>query len=272
MPRRVNDDILDDAVSTDKPEVEIEDEDLELDASADDPDSDDADDADDADDPDSDDADDADDADTDVDDADPEPPRQTRGRRQFSDLRKNNRALSEQLAEERRRSAELASQLATQTQSRSPMETPEVRRARLAAMEPSERTEFLLNEFMQNQAHERQVAQFQADDNSDKARFETLAKTNPKVFKKYHAEVEHRLRLLRQSGQTAPRQTILQFLLGEAVLKNRDSPRVTKRRDEAAGRVRQQQTKPARNRGESGASSGPSDSTARMKRLENMRI
>lgn len=271
-PRNVNADLLDDEPATSV--ADDADEDLELDASANDPDpEDEADDAegepsDDEAELESEESDDGEGSDAD----EPEPPVRTRGQRHYADLRRKNREIAQRAADAERRATELAQQLASTQQPRSQMETPEVRRARLAAMEPAERTEFLLNEFMQNQAHEREVSRFESADNSDRARFETLAKTNPAVFKKYNAEVEHRLRLLRQNGQNAPRQTILQYLLGEAVLKNRTSAKVTERRQAASTRVSQQQTTPARNRGESGASSRPAESAARFKRLENLRI
>ena len=150
------------------------------------------------------------------------------------------------------------------------VESEAVRSARLAAMEPSERIEYLLNEERQQRLRDRQVDNFTANDRRDRDLFDQEAKRNP-TYRKYAGEVEHRLQLLRSQGQNVPRETILKFILGERVLTNRSSPTVKQQRKDAERRVARQNVTLPNGKGERG-SRGGSKSADLEKRLANVPI
>lgn len=268
MVKRVTDDLLEDdtadlsSAGGNEPALENDDEDLELEASddADEPE----------DDPEPAGEPEAEDDDADI-DPEPEPAPRTRGQRQHAELRRRAQAAERALAEKDARARELEAQLAQARQPVAPVESAAVREARLAAMDPIERTEFLINELRADNARDRQMQQFQAADTSDRTAYDTLAQINP-VYRKYKDEVEHRLRLLRNAGQNVPRETVLKFLIGEKVVSARASNKPNPKRAEAAARVRKQTVTPARARGEGGSSKREADSVARMRRLENLQI
>jgi hypothetical protein len=87
-----------------------------------------------------------------------------------------------------------------------------------------------------------QRIRFEMHDTQDQARFETLKATNP-VVAKYAPEVESRVAAERAKGLTVSRDTVLKFLIGEAVLKKAGST-ATRQRKQATERVGSQQTAP----------------------------
>lgn len=265
MVRRVSDALLDDepvaAAADTGPEVVEDDDELELSADPEDEDAD------------------PEEEDDDLDpaaepEAEPEPiaaRQQTRGQRQHAQLRQRAREAETRLEEAERRAREAEARAAANTRQQSPMESPEVRNARLAAMDPSERTEFLINELRADTARDRQMVQFQAADQADRSAYDTIAVNNPH-YRKYKEEVEHRLTLLRNNGQNVPRETILKFIVGEKVVASRAPGKTKAQRDQAAERVRSQVATPTRSRGDSGKGARESESTARARRLENLQI
>lgn len=203
-----------------------------------------------------------------VGDEDDEPPiKQTRGKTQHAQLR-----ARAQKAEDDKRALELQLAQARSGQGRqNQMDTPEVRKARLATMTGDEKTEFLLNEMRAEQAQERDFNRFTQADAIDKAKYDERARTNAR-YKRYAPDVEHRLQVLRAQGQNVPRETILKFIIGEKIVEGGDSPRVTQQRKNAAERVKNQKTNPPRARGEGGASHQGTESAARERRLARMQI
>lgn len=214
-----------------------------------------------------------DESDEDLDDADDEgeepPERPTRGQgrvakatRENADLKRTNADLERRLADlERARSAPPA-----------PVETPEQRTARFAAMEPWERTEALRQEDAQRTASTLQRIEFESRDNADRLAFETLASRN-KTAAKLKDEVEKRLKDMRSNNMTAPRETILKYLIGERMLANGARAEGKARKSAAANRD-QQRARPS-----SGRADAPADDrrtsnakTSRNKRVESYQL
>lgn len=214
---------------------------------------------------------DEDDGETLVGDEDDEPPvRQARtpGRRDrdVGTLRSEKRAAVQRARDLEIENARLRAGGGNQYQP----ESEAVRNARMAAMEPAERMEFLLNEERQTRRAERAEDRFREADARDRDLFRQTAKTNPR-FKKYESEVEHRLSLLRAQGQNVPRESILKFILGERVLGNSETPRGKQQRTAARERVERETVTLPKGKGERG-SRGGSKSADLEKRLANVPI
>lgn len=203
-------------------------------------------------------------------DEEPEPRRgQSRGRRQYADLRRSRRE-----AVERARQLELEIAELRRAGGGSRGNEPDpvaVRNARLAAMEPEERTQYMINELAQNFQGQLNAQAFRDQDARDRDAYNERAKKD-KSYRLHREEVEHRLAVLRKQGQNVPRETILKFLLGERVLQGRGSKMAKKQRTEAARRVGNERVRPVNSRGERGGSRGGSKSAALEERLKNVPI
>lgn len=199
---------------------------------------------------------------------DDEPPAQeTRQRKSFA--QRVEEVASRKTAElEARIRSELEGRF--QQQTRQPVETPEQLNARLAAMEPWERAETISRMTADNVA--RQLAQMQADANesADKLAYEALASRVPQAAK-LRDKVEEQLAAMRRNNVTAPRETILKYLIGEAALAN--ASRATSRTQRQADSNRQRQAaRPSGGRGDAAPSRGQDSRSARDKRLDGINI
>lgn len=87
----------------------------------------------------------------------------------------------------------------------------------IETLDPSERQAYLLQQRMEQMQREMQQQQFSQQDMMDKITFQQRALQNPMVAK-YADRVEDTLSQMRAKGQTAPRESILKFLVGEEVL------------------------------------------------------
>jgi hypothetical protein len=186
------------------------------------------------------------------------------------------RRVETALREAREAKAELARLRETQThsQSREQQEREAAQeRERLANMDPEQRLEYRI--LKQEQAHrqEMQQLQFTMQDSADKTAFEGLCARNP-VAQRLQGEVEDRLAEMRRGGTTAPRETVLRWVIGDRALANatRAKGRATKRAE--TNRVAQT-TRPGSGRGdvagETRRATGDSRE-ARAKRLEGLNI
>lgn len=154
-----------------------------------------------------------------------------------------------------------------------PRETQEQFNARLAAMEPWERTEYLRQLDAQTTRQELAQIKFENWDRGDKAEYDALAAREP-IAAKLRDDVEKILTERRAQGQNVDRTTILKFLIGERALANKG--RATgKALKGATARREQQQARPGNGRADTGAGDrrGNADSpSARAKRLEGLEI
>jgi hypothetical protein len=159
--------------------------------------------------------------------------------------------------------AEVAALKATQSQPAA--ETAAQRQARLAEMEPWERSEYLQNERMTR-------LETITLDRTDKAAFEALCARDPTAAKMAD-EVERELSALRARGQNVDRDTMYTHLLGQKA--RAQSTRASGRAQRAAAANRDRQTtRPGSARSDTSPADRRETNTkaARDKRLENYQL
>ena len=117
-------------------------------------------------------------------------------------------------------------------------------------------------------SHQAQQALMQAQDISDKAEFDRLSITKPKVYSDYKEKVEEaRQQAIRNGNAPPPRAKVLAFLLGQDMLNDKINP-ATQKKPKGAKR----QTPPGARSDVSAKSSRLSTAEAVAKRLEGKRI
>jgi hypothetical protein len=148
-----------------------------------------------------------------------------------------------------------------------------IERERLANMDPEQRLEYRIAK--QDEAHRREIAQltFTMQDSADRTAFDGYCARTP-VAQKLRDEVEDRLAEMRRGGTTAPRETVLRWVIGDRALANanRAKGRATKRAD--VNRT-SQTTRPGSGRGDTAAEGrrASADSReARARRLEGVKL
>jgi hypothetical protein len=135
------------------------------------------------------------------------------------------------------------------------------RNARLAEMEPWERTEYLVNERLGR-------LEYEGQDRIDKIDFANLVRERP-AMARFKDEVDRRLSSMRGNGYNASREVILQQILGERALAN--AGRATGRAARTAATNRERQTtRPGAARSDTAATDRRGTGrVARDRRLEN---
>ena len=228
-------------------------------------------DMDDPDDADPDDQDDADPDDQDQDDQDP-PQQQRQPSRAETRAAKLARERNEERAKREAAERELNQLRQQAAQPQQPRETPEQFQARLAAMDPYERNEYLIRMNAQATAAQMQQMQFRLEDQTDKIGFASFCAQNPQA-KKLEQEVETRLATYRQQGMNIPRLDVLKHVLGDRALSNLGRSKSRAERG-AEARRDQQKGRPTGARGDAGRESRREQDSkaARYKRLENLKI
>lgn len=181
---------------------------------------------------------------------DAQPASESRGRRQYGELRRQNRERQEAADRLARENAELTRQLhEMRRQPSQRAESPEEREARYLRIEDPEQR--VLQRWRDEQAardaHNTNI-QFQLIDTTDKTGFQALCARNP-VAQKLAGEVERRLADLRRQGQNLPREAVYTYLLGERMRQRMDA----KDRKPSASR-RRQEARPANGRGDAAVS------------------
>lgn len=195
----------------------------------------------------------------------PEPVKPSRAE---SRVREATRIAAEAKARTEALERELA---AMRQQSTTPRETPQQLQERLSMMEPWERTEYLRQQDRNEFQTALQRIEFNAQDSADKTAYEAMAARTP-IAAKLKADVEARLADMRKNNMTAPRETILKYLIGERALAN-TTRSTTKARKAADGRQAQHAARPGNGRGDAVETGRRgNDAQARRKRLENMNI
>ena len=144
-------------------------------------------------------------------------------------------------------------------------ETQAQRNARLAEMEPWERTEYVVNERLSR-------LEYEGQDRLDKIDFQGLLRDRPSAAK-LAPEVERRLAAMRGNGFNASREVILKQILGERAWDNAGRATGRAARTAAANRERQT-TRPgaARSDAVSTDTRRGDSAQARARRLENQNI
>ncbi len=206
----------------------------------------------------------------DDDNQDDEPParQQSRGESRVA-------AATRTAAEAKREAAELRERLAAmEARSAAPaasQETAAQREQRLAQLEPWERTEVLRQE--DSRRMESQIAQmrWESQEAADRTAYDALCARKP-VAAKLKDEVEARLADMRKAGTTAPRETVLRWVIGDRALANEG--KATGRAQKAASANRDRQTtRPTNGRADAAPSDRRGgDSSKRDKRIENYQL
>lgn len=143
---------------------------------------------------------------------------------------------------------------------------PEEERRRLDMMSDAERFEYLLNK--QNAAFQTQLQRLslQVETQTDQAQFQSRVAADPDL-KKYAPEVERRFGELMAQGRPQTRESILKYLLGEALLTKRSSA-LPKARKAGEENIRRAQTRPSSPRSNvSGEMGGRDEADAAYERL-----
>lgn len=134
----------------------------------------------------------------------------------------------------------------------------------LESLDPSERQAYMLQQQMEQMRREVQQQQFAQADMTDKIGFQQRALQNPMIAK-YVDRVEETLATMRAKGQTAPRESILKFLIGEEVLNK--APAVVAKATRAASKP---VSKPLRSRGNAAANGGRDEDADLEERLSKL--
>ena len=118
-------------------------------------------------------------------------------------------------AEDATRRAEAAEQRLREREARENQDlTKQQREAKLAALSPEQRLEFLANEAMARVDHQTRVAEFRNSDLADKSEFLSKISGHQNLMA-LKDEVENRLTSLRNQGQNVTREVMMKFVLGE---------------------------------------------------------
>lgn len=146
---------------------------------------------------------------------------------------------------------------------------PEAERRRYEAMTPEQRVMHAAAVAEERMAAFTARAEFNAHDSADKAAFDGKALSDPR-YRKYASEVEAQLLNLRKQGQNAPREALLNYLIGQKIMAN--GPKARKQVADGQREVRRQTTQPDKPKGDVQGKRGTDERAARKKRLEGQRI
>lgn len=169
----------------------------------------------------------------------------------------------EEIAAERAR----REMLERMTQQKPQEPDPREEEARLAEMAPEDRAAYLLNKSHRSLEQKIELMKFENADQADKMAFAAKAAVDP-VYAKYASKVEERVLQLYRTGQVLPREVVLTYLVGEAVMANKG-----KSKEQAATakkNVDSQRVAPVAAKGDQAGAQKLDDRQARIKRLENI--
>lgn len=185
---------------------------------------------------------------------------QSRSRRESRNARqaRENRELREKLA---RAEGELNGFKNTKP-SVDPSKARQEREEKLALMSPEERERFLDREKIHSLEQESLKTQLLVADAADKNTYDLMCTTDP-VAAKHKKEVEELLISMRRNGSTAPRETLLNYVIGKHAREAAKRPGMKKKtqqeKDAAAARVSKSKASPTSARGDAGRSKGGDD-------------
>lgn len=196
-----------------------------------------------------------------------EPRQASRSERRIQSQQEENRRLTSELADARRRMDEMERRFIQQN--RPPAETPEQRAQRHAMMAPQD---VMAEQLRESEVRMTQFMQYTAvtnADNMDRTAFQAKAAVDP-LYQRWASKVEGRLAEERAKGNNLEREVLLKFLIGEAALERRTSK-------EGRAEVRQAQRRVAAQRGRPVNSGSDTQAQRRQtstleQRLENVQI
>lgn len=197
------------------------------------------------------------------------PPKKSREEGRVATLARETKEAKAQTAKLENEMAALRLQV---QQNQAPRETQDQFNARIAQMEPWERTEYLRQ--LDSQATNAKLTkiEFDAWDRGDKLSYDALANREP-IAAKLKDDVEKLVLERRAAGQNVDRETVLKFLIGERALANKGRATGKAQRTATANRDRQT-ARPGNGRADAqtGDRRGGNDAAARAKRLADIEI
>jgi hypothetical protein len=117
----------------------------------------------------------------------------------------------------------------------------------LDSLDPYERQRVEMDMRLNAVQQQVQMQQAAIQEQNDRIMFQANAANNP-IYTKYAARVEQHLAMLRAQGQTAPRENVLKYLVGEDMVQKAPKA-IQSQRNAAAGRVKAASGTPPRSRG-----------------------
>jgi len=150
-----------------------------------------------------------------------------------------------------------------------PAESAEQESARLALMDPEQRSEYRFNKALENQNRQNAALYFRLQDQADKTTFVSLCAEN-KLYRAVKDDVEVKLSELRAKGQNVDREALAKYLLGERILKR--APKVVEQqRKVGEDRIRRQEGRPGAARSDrEPETANRRNEDARRRRLEDV--
>lgn len=127
----------------------------------------------------------------------------------------------------------------------------------LAGLDPDERAGAVLEQRFQTMQQQLQRQQWEIQEQNDRSTFRAQQDTNPLVAK-YADRVEQQLLAMRKAGNTAPRESVFYYLVGQDMAKKTPAA-VAKARATAAAKSRAAQGTPPRSRADAGNGGRASD-------------
>ena len=179
---------------------------------------------------------------------------------------------AQRLAQEARAEADAARREAAEARAelqrlRQPTETPEQEAARLALMDPDQRSEYRFNKAMENQNRQMAAMQSRLADQADKSAFSAACLSDP-LLKTVAAEVETELANIRRQGQNVDREALANYLIGKRA-RSRAPAAVNKQKKAGERNIARQQGRPSAGRSDREPENRKSDD-ARRRRLEDV--
>lgn len=154
-------------------------------------------------------------------------------------------------------------------ESQRPKVDPREEEARLAEMDPADRSAYLLQKTERDLNFKIELLKFESADKADLSDFKAKAVVDPR-YAKYADQVEAELAKMRKTGQNVPREMLLQFLIGQAVLKNQ--PKAKAQAADAKKNLELQRAAPSATKGDQAGGAKLSEREARLKRLANVTV
>lgn len=206
----------------------------------------------------------------DLDEQDDEPPARqpTRGENRVAAA---TRAAAEAKAEAKALREAVARLEAAGRQPAQAVETPAQLQARLAEMEPWDRAVEIAQMTARNTQAQLDQMRWQSQEANDRVAYDALAARVPAAAK-YRQDVEDRLAEMRAQGTTAPRETVLRWVIGDKALAN--ATKATSKAQRSADANRQRNTtRPSNGRGDTPPSNDRGNSASALeKRLANVQL
>lgn len=194
------------------------------------------------------------------------PPRRSRENDRIRSLRERAQAEKDRADRLEREISEARARDYAQSRQR---ETQAERTERLALMSPEERSEFKLNEAMENNRREMAAMQFRMEDQTDRSAFHAKASVDP-FYAKWADKVEAKRQEFLKQGTVVPREELLKWMVGESVIANRGRT-TAKAVKQGQENIRRQQTRAVNGKADTASQrSRAADSPA--KRLEGVPI